>query len=78
MRKIAALIALAVIAGYGLHALAQGRMDMRPAVTPVGSSSSNGVAFAWFYDPTERTVYMCRAGHGGGDAVECKAKAYLP
>jgi hypothetical protein len=78
MKKIVALVAAAVIAGYGLHALAQGRLDARPSVTPIGSSSSNGISFAWFYDSTERTVYVCRAGHGAGDTLECKAKVNLP
>jgi len=78
MKRIAALIAVAMIAGYGLHAFAQGRLDLRPSVTAIGSSSSNGISFAWFYDPAERTVYMCRAGHGAGDALECKARATLP
>lgn len=78
MKTIAALIAVAAIAGYGLHAFAQGRLDLRPSVTPIGSSSSNGISFAWFYDPTERTVYVCRAGHGNGDTLECKARVNLP
>jgi hypothetical protein len=78
MKKIAALIVVAVIAGYGLHAFAQGRIDMRPSVTPIGSSSSNGISFAWFYDATERTVYVCRSGHGNGDTVECRARVSLP
>ncbi len=78
MKKIAALIAVAVIAGYGLHAFAQGRIDLRPSVTPIGSSSSNGISFAWFYDATDRAVYVCRAGHGTGDTVECRARTNLP
>ena len=59
------------------HALAQGRLDVRPALAPIGTSSSNGISFAWFYDPTDRAVYVCRAG-SGGDTLECKAKAQLP
>ncbi len=78
MKTIAALIAMAVVAGYGLHALAQGRTDVRPAVVPIASASSNGISFAWFYDQTERTVYVCRSGHGSGDTVDCKARASLP
>jgi hypothetical protein len=76
MSKIAVLIAAAVAAGYGLHALAQSRFDPRPAPAAIGTSSSNGVSFAWFYDAADRTVYVCRSG--GGDAVECKAKTQLP
>ncbi len=78
MKTIAASIAAAVVVGYALHALAQGRMDVRPAVVPIGSSSSNGISFAWFYDQTERAVYVCRSGHGNGDTVECRARASLP
>lgn len=78
MKNIVALIVVAAIAGYGLHALAQGRIDTRPAVVSIGSSSSNGISFAWFYDQTERAVYVCRSGHGAGDTVECKARTTLP
>jgi hypothetical protein len=75
--RIAALILAAAAAGYGLHALAQSRFDVRPAAAPIGTSSSNGISFAWFYDPTDRAVYVCRAG-SGSDALECKARAQLP
>ena len=78
MTKVVALVLIAALAGLGLHVFAQGRADVRPAVTSLGSSSSNGLSFAWFYDPTERTVYVCRTGHGSGDTVECKAKTTLP
>ena len=78
MTKVVALVLVAALAGLGLHVFAQGRADVRPAVTSLGSSSSNGISFAWFYDSTERTVYVCRAGHGSGDTVECKAKTTLP
>jgi hypothetical protein len=78
MTKIVALLLVVVLAGFGLHAFAQVRADVRPAVTSLGSSSSNGISFAWFYDATERTVYVCRAGHGSGDIVECKARTTLP
>ena len=78
MIKVAAFVVVAVLTGYGFHVLAQGRIDVRPAVTPIASSSSNGVSFAWFYDPTLHTVYVCRAGQGVGDTLECKAKTALP
>jgi len=78
MAKVAAFILVAVIAGYAFHALAQVRPDIRQSVTPIGTSSSNGISFAWLYEPTERAVYVCRTGQGGGDAVECKARATLP
>jgi hypothetical protein len=78
MIKAAALVLVAALTGYGIHALAQSRIDVRPAVTPIGNSSSNGVSFAWFYDSTLRTVYVCRAGQGVGNTLECKAKAALP
>lgn len=78
MKKVVAVIAASAIAGYALHALAQVRMDVRPAVVAIGSSSSNGISFAWFYDQTERTVFVCRAGHGSGDTVECRARTSLP
>ena len=78
MIKILALVVVAVLTGYTLHVLAQTRVDTRAAVTPIVSSSSNGISFAWFYDPAERTVYACRAGQGGVDTIECKAKTALP
>ncbi len=76
MKSAAALVVTALAAGYALHALAQSRLDVRPALAPIGTSSSNGVSFAWFYDPTDRAVYVCRSA--GGDTLECKAKAQLP
>lgn len=78
MSRLVALVLVAVLAGYALHALAQLRPDLRPAVTPIGSSSSNGISVLWFYDPTERSVYVCRTGHGSGDVVECRGRANLP
>ena len=33
---------------------------------------------AWFYDSTDRAVYVCRAAQGAADAIECKPKALLP
>ena len=76
MIRILALVAAVASTGYALHLLAQPRVDTRAAVTPIASSSSNGVSFAWFYDPTDRAVYLCRAG--AGDTVECKARTTLP
>jgi anti-sigma-K factor RskA len=78
MTKIAAVAIVAAIAGYALHAFAQPRADARMAVTALGTSSSNGISFAWFYDPADRTVYVCRAGQAAGDAVECRSKTTLP
>ena len=78
MTKAIALILVAVLAGFGFHAFAQVRADARPAITPIGNSSSNGISFAWFYDSIERVVYVCRTGHGSGDTVECKAKTPFP
>ena len=78
MIKALALVVVAALTGYTLHVLAQARADTRAALTPIVSSSSNGVSFAWFYDPAERTVFVCRAGQGGPDTVECKAKTALP
>ena len=77
MIKIAAFLLMAACAGYGFYAFAQGRVDTRPAI-PIGTSSSNGISFAWFYEAAERTVYVCRAGQGAPDALDCKAKTTLP
>ena len=74
MTKIAAFMLISVLAGYGFHALAQVRPDTRLTATPVGTSSSNGISFVWLYEPTERTVYVCRTGQGAGDPVDCKAR----
>lgn len=73
-----AFVILAALGGYAVHALAQPRADLRPAMTPIASSSSNGVSFAWFYDPAARTVVVCRAGAAPADALECKAHTTLP
>jgi hypothetical protein len=77
MIKLAGVLLVTAIATYGLHAFAQIRADVRPSMTPIGSSSSNGISFAWFYDSTERTVVVCRIGQAAGDAVDCKAKTTL-
>jgi hypothetical protein len=77
MFKIAGLLLVTAIAMYGLHAFAQIRADVRPPMTPIGSSSSNGTSFTWFYDSTERTVLVCRIGQAAGDTVDCKAKTTL-
>ena len=77
MIKVAALAVVAILAGYGLHVFAQSRIDVRPTLMPVASSSSNGVSFAWFYDPSQHTVYVCRAGQGVSEALECKARPAL-
>jgi hypothetical protein len=76
MTRIAALVIVAALAGYAFHAIGQVRTDIRTAVTTIGTSSSNGISFAWFYDAADRTVYVCRAG--SSDAVECKSKVTLP
>lgn len=79
MRKFTLALLGALLAGCALLAWAQqGRIDVRTAVTPMGTSSSNGVSFAWFYDSTDRSVYVCRTAPAGGDAVDCKAKTQLP
>jgi hypothetical protein len=62
MTKIAAFLLMAACTGYAIYAFAQGRLDARPAVAAIGTSYSNGVSFAWLYDATERTVYVCRVG----------------
>ncbi|HMM87344.1 MAG: hypothetical protein ACLGIT_17295 [Gammaproteobacteria bacterium] len=74
-----ALLAGALLGGLALHAWAQqGRIDVRNALTPMGTSSSNGVAFAWFFDSNDRTVYVCHAGPGAADSVDCRARSQLP
>jgi hypothetical protein len=77
MIKIAGLLLVAAVATYGLHAFAQIRADVRPTMTPIGTSSSNGISFAWFYESTERTVIVCRIGQALGDTVNCKATTTL-
>jgi hypothetical protein len=78
MLKVVALLLAATLATYAIHALAQLRADARAVATPVGNSSSNGTSFAWFYDQSERTVFVCRIGQGPADTVDCKAKTTLP
>ena len=76
MIKIAAFVLMAVCAGYGFYAFGQTRFDARASVVTLGSSSSNGISFAWLYDPAERTVYACRVATGS-DTLDCKAKTTL-
>ena len=79
MSKVIVLLLGALLAGYVLHASAQqGRIDVRTAVTPMGTSSSNGVSFAWFYDSTDRTVHVCRTAQASGDAIDCRARTQIP
>ena len=79
MSKVIVLLFGALMAGYVMHAWAQqGRIDVRTAVTPIGTSSSNGVSFAWFYDPTDRSVYVYRTPQAARDAIDCNAKTQLP
>ena len=75
MHKTLALLLAAAVATYAIHVFAQVR-DARAIVTSIGSSSSSGTSFAWLYDSSDRTVYVCRVGQN--DAVECKSKATLP
>ena len=75
--KIATFVLMAVCAGYGFYAFGQPRFDARASVITLGSSSSNGISFAWLYDPTERTVYACRIA-ANADTLDCKAKTTLP
>ena len=56
MIKLGSWLLVAAIATYGVHAVAQMRADARPAMTPIGTSSSNGISFAWFYDGKARTT----------------------
>jgi hypothetical protein len=76
MIKIAAFVLMALFTGYALYAFGQTRFDARASVVTLGSSSSNGISFAWLYDPTERTVYVCRIA-SGPDTLDCKAKTTL-
>jgi len=78
MIRILVPVVVALLTGYALHALAQARIDTRSAVSPIASSSSEGVSFVWFYDPAERSVYVCHTSRGTQSAVECKARAKLP
>ena len=78
MARLLIVLLMAALGGYALHALAQGRADIRTAVTTLGTSSSNGISFAWFYDAADRTVYMCRSTGASADSIDCKAKAPLP
>jgi multidrug transporter EmrE-like cation transporter len=78
MRKVTVALLGALLAGYALLAWAQARIDVRTAITPMGSSSSNGVSFAWFYDSADRSVIVCRTAQAAGDAIDCKAKTQLP
>ena len=77
MIRIATVVLMVVCAGYGFYAFGQARFDARASVVTLGSSSSNGISFAWLYDPTERTVYVCRVA-SGAESLDCKAKAMLP
>jgi hypothetical protein len=77
MMKLLGLLLAAAIGTYGFHALGQSRIDVRPSMMPIGSSSSNGASFAWFYESTGRTVVVCRIGPAPADVVDCKARSTL-
>ena len=74
MLKAAILVVVSLFALCAVYAWAQGRIDVRPTLTPIASSSSNGLSFAWFFDPSSRTVYVCVAGA----TMDCKRSAALP
>jgi hypothetical protein len=74
MTKLAIAVVVVLACSY---ALAQSRMDARPTVTPMGTSSSNGVSFAWFFDANNRTVHVCRTGAEVKAPLGCSA-APLP
>ncbi len=78
MIKVAVFALIAALTSYCLYAAAENRIDVRPAVTPIGSSSSDGVSFAWFYDASNRNVYVCRAGKGVEGTLDCKTRSALP
>jgi len=78
MIKVAGVALITALVGYCIYAVAETRIDVRPAVTPIGTSSSDGESFAWFYDPGDRAVYVCRTSKAAAAAVECKGKATLP
>lgn len=78
MIKLVGLLLAAATATYGIYAFAQVRADVRPSMVAIGSSSSNGTSFAWFYDSPGRTVVVCRVGQAPRDTVDCSAKATLP
>jgi hypothetical protein len=73
--KAAAFIVVSLLVGYGAYGLAQSRVDVRPSLTPIASSSSNGMSFAWFYDASSRTVYACVVT---APQMDCKISAVLP
>ncbi|HZQ63110.1 MAG TPA: hypothetical protein VFC24_17270 [Casimicrobiaceae bacterium] len=75
---MAILMMLSLVGGYAVHVLAQPRADLRPAMMPIASSSSNGISFAWFYDQGTRSVVVCRAGSALTEAPDCKSHATLP
>lgn len=78
MVKFAGFLIVAILTGYGIHAVAQGRIDVRPAVAALGTSSAGGVSYAWFYEPNARTVYVCYVARGPKVSIDCGAKASLP
>jgi hypothetical protein len=75
MKAIAFAVVL-ILAAYGAYGLAQPRVDVRPSLTPIASSSSNGWSFAWFFDPSSRTVYACVISEL--PKLDCRISAALP
>lgn len=78
MARVLMLVVGAVLAAYAVHALAQLRADVRPPLAAIGTSSSNGVSFVWFYDAPERSVVVCRIGSAANEQPDCRSRAALP
>jgi hypothetical protein len=78
MVKAITFTLLGACAAFGFNAFAQFRPELQAPASAIASSSSNGVSYAWFYDASSRSVYVCRTGQSSGEAVDCKAKTALP
>ena len=74
MMRTVMLALVSILAGYGIYAFAQGRVSVQQPLTPIASSSSNDLSYAWFYDGDARAVYVCRAS---SSTVDC-ARGTLP
>jgi hypothetical protein len=76
LMAVAALLAVAVTAGWSLSARSQ--INAAPSWVPIGVASSGGGSAVWFHESSSRRVLACQtAGSPIAPTLHC-ASATLP